>query len=115
MAGLFVRRVGVGPRVVVLLHGGAIPGEACWHAQLPLADRFTLEIVDRVGYGHGERISAGEDLDADALLVPALLGDGAHLGWAFVGCDGGNARRGESPGSGAIANSVRAAGVPADS
>lgn len=78
MASLFVRRVGAGPRVV-LLHGGALPGELCWLHQLPLADRFALEIVDRAGYGGSQELSVGEDLDADAPLVAELLGDGAHL------------------------------------
>jgi pimeloyl-ACP methyl ester carboxylesterase len=78
VAGLFVRRVDVGPRLV-LLHGGAVPGELCWRAQLPLAERFTLEIVDRAGYGLSEPISPGEDPAADARLVPELLGEGAHV------------------------------------
>jgi pimeloyl-ACP methyl ester carboxylesterase len=64
---------------VILLHGAALPAELCWRAQLPLADRFTLEIVDRAGYGLSQAISPGEDLDADARLVPELLGDGAHV------------------------------------
>jgi pimeloyl-ACP methyl ester carboxylesterase len=64
---------------VVLLHGGALAGELCWRRQLPLADRFALEIVERAGYGGSEEISPGEDLDADAPLVAELLGDGAHL------------------------------------
>jgi pimeloyl-ACP methyl ester carboxylesterase len=78
MDGVFVQRVGVGPRVV-LLHGAALAGELCWRRQLPLADRFTLEIVDRAGYGGSQEISPGEDLDTDAPLVARLLGDGAHL------------------------------------
>jgi pimeloyl-ACP methyl ester carboxylesterase len=62
-----------------LLHGAALAGELCWRRQLPLADRFTLEIVDRAGYGRSQEISPGEDLDTDAPLVAQLLGDGAHL------------------------------------
>jgi pimeloyl-ACP methyl ester carboxylesterase len=78
MGGLFVRCVGRGPRVV-LLHGGVLAGELCWGQQLPLADRFRLEIVDRAGYGRSQRVSPGEDLDADAPLVAGLLAEGAHL------------------------------------
>ncbi len=78
MGGLFVRRVGRGPRVV-LLHGGVLAGELCWGRQLRLADRFALEVVDRAGYGRSQRVSAGEDLDADAPLVAGLLAGGAHL------------------------------------
>jgi pimeloyl-ACP methyl ester carboxylesterase len=75
---LFVRRVGHGPRVV-LLHGSVLAGALCWSRQSPLADRFALEIVDRAGYGRSQQVSPGEDFDADAPLVAALLADGAHL------------------------------------
>src|SRR5215813_3632794 len=78
MDGLFVKRVGHGPRVV-LLHGGVVAGELCWRPQLPLADRFALEIVDRAGYGRSQQVSPGEDLDADAPLVAEILADKAHL------------------------------------
>ena len=78
MEGLFVRRVGHGPRVV-LVHGAALAGKLCWHQQLRLADRFTLEVVDRAGYGRSQHISPGEDLDADGPLVAGLLPEGAHL------------------------------------
>jgi pimeloyl-ACP methyl ester carboxylesterase len=78
MTDLFVKRIGHGPRVV-LVHGGVLAGELCWHQQLPLAERFALEIVDRAGYGHSQRVSPGEDLDIDAPLVAALLAEGAHL------------------------------------
>jgi pimeloyl-ACP methyl ester carboxylesterase len=54
-------------------------GELTWREQLPLAERFTLVIVERSGYGHSHSISPGEDLDADGRLVPELLEDGAHL------------------------------------
>jgi pimeloyl-ACP methyl ester carboxylesterase len=75
---LFVKRVGHGPRVV-LLHGSVLAGALCWSRQLPLADRFALEIADRAGYGHSQQVSRGEDFDADAPLVAGLLADGAHL------------------------------------
>ena len=78
MGGLFVKRAGQGPRVV-LLHGGVLAGELCWSQQLRLADRFALEIVDRAGYGRSQQVSPGEDLDADAPLVAGLLAEGAHL------------------------------------
>jgi pimeloyl-ACP methyl ester carboxylesterase len=78
MGGLFARRVGQGPRIV-LLHGGVSVAEFTWREQLPLAERFTLVIVERAGYGRSDSISAGEDLDADGRLVPELLADGAHI------------------------------------
>jgi pimeloyl-ACP methyl ester carboxylesterase len=78
VGGLFVRCAGQGPRVV-LLHGGVLAGELCWRQQLQLVDRFALEIVDRAGYGRSQRVSPGEDLDADAPLVAGLLTQPAHL------------------------------------
>ena len=74
VGGLFVTCACRGPRVV-LLHGGVLAGELCWSEQLQLADRFTLEIVDRAGYGRSQQVSPGEDLDADAPLVAGLLAD----------------------------------------
>jgi len=78
VGGLFVERLGQGPRVV-LMHGAALAGELCWHKQVPLADRFALEIVDRAGYGRSQQVSPGEDLEADASLVAGLLPEEAHL------------------------------------
>ncbi len=78
MGELFVRRAGHGPRVV-LLHGSVLASQLCWIRQLPLADRFALEMVDRAGYGRSQQVSPGEDFDADAPLVAGLLADGAHL------------------------------------
>ena len=74
MGELFVRRVGHGPRVV-LLHGSVLASQLCWIRQLPLADRFALEMVDRAGYGRSDQVSLGEDFDADAPLVAGLLGE----------------------------------------
>jgi len=56
---LYIKRTGRGPRVV-LLHGGLLSGELCWSQQLPLADRFALEMVDRAGYGRSQRRSGCE-------------------------------------------------------
>jgi pimeloyl-ACP methyl ester carboxylesterase len=74
---LFVREEGHGPRVL-LLHGGMLTGDLNWREQLPLAERWTLLIVDRAGYGRS-RISDGEDVELDGELAAELLGDGAHL------------------------------------
>jgi len=59
MGELFVKRVGHGPRVV-LLHGSVLASQLCWIRQLPLADRFALEMVDRAGYGRSQRRSGCE-------------------------------------------------------
>jgi pimeloyl-ACP methyl ester carboxylesterase len=53
-------------------------GELTWSGQLPLAERWTLLIVDRAGYGQSA-IGEGEDIEADADLVADLIRDGAHL------------------------------------
>jgi hypothetical protein len=54
MAGLFAQRADRGPRVV-LQHGGVLAGELCWRQQRQLAERFSLEIVDRAGYGRSRK------------------------------------------------------------
>jgi pimeloyl-ACP methyl ester carboxylesterase len=59
--------------------GPPLPVTCVGAGSYPLADRFTLEVVDRAGYGRSQEISPGEDLDTDAPLVARLLGDGAHL------------------------------------
>jgi pimeloyl-ACP methyl ester carboxylesterase len=77
VADLFVREIGQGPRVL-LLHGAVLVGELTWRAELPLAERWTLVIVERAGYGRS-RISAGEDLDTDATSIADLLDEPAHV------------------------------------
>jgi pimeloyl-ACP methyl ester carboxylesterase len=44
-----------------------------------LADRYTLEFVDRRGFGRSAPREHGVDFDLDAIDVADLLGDGAHL------------------------------------
>jgi pimeloyl-ACP methyl ester carboxylesterase len=71
-----VERLGSGPRVV-LVHGSVVGAET-WSRQRPLAARWTLELVTRPGFlplDPVERV----DFEADAPLVAAHLGDGAHL------------------------------------
>lgn len=75
---LFVQQVGQGPRVV-LLHGGVLVGELTWREQRPLAERWTLLIVERAGYGRSGHLAPGEDSEVDAPLVAELLDDAAHL------------------------------------
>ena len=77
MSRLHVERVGSGPPVV-LVHGSVGSGEPTWAEQLPLAERWTLLVVDRPGFGktpEAERV----DFAVDAPLVADALGDGAHL------------------------------------
>jgi pimeloyl-ACP methyl ester carboxylesterase len=74
---LEVERLGDGPPVL-LVHGSVTGGASTWREQLPLAERWTLLIVDRPGFG--EAPATGRvDFDVDAPLVAEALGEGAHL------------------------------------
>lgn len=44
-----------------------------------LADRYTLEFVDRRGFGRSAPRERGVDFELDAIDVAGLLGEGAHL------------------------------------
>jgi pimeloyl-ACP methyl ester carboxylesterase len=74
---LHVERLGDGPPVV-LVHGSVSGGEATWREQRPLAERWTLLIPDRPGFGTGPLVER-VDFEADAPLVAQLLGTGVHL------------------------------------
>jgi pimeloyl-ACP methyl ester carboxylesterase len=71
-----VERLGSGPRVV-LVHGSVVGAET-WSRQRPLAERWALELVTRPGFLPLEPVER-VDFEADAPLVAAQLGDGAHL------------------------------------
>jgi pimeloyl-ACP methyl ester carboxylesterase len=75
--GLHVERVGQGPPVV-LVHGSVAAGASAWSAQRELAERWTLLVVDRPGFGAAAGVDR-VDFEADAPLVAEALGDGAHL------------------------------------
>jgi pimeloyl-ACP methyl ester carboxylesterase len=85
MAGeLDVERIGSGPKVV-LVHGSVVDGQRTWSHQRELAERWTLWIANRPGFGDSPALPRG-DFDAEAPLFAALLGDGAHLvGHSFGG------------------------------
>jgi pimeloyl-ACP methyl ester carboxylesterase len=72
-----VERAGKGP-TVVLVHGSIGGGQAAWGEQRPLAERWTLVIPDRPGFGSGPLVER-VDFDVDAPLVAELLEDGVHL------------------------------------
>lgn len=78
MVALATRRLGTGPPVV-LVHGGLEDGAKTWPEQIVLAERWTLHIPDRVGYGASAELSDGEDFDLDAELLAPALPDGAHV------------------------------------
>jgi pimeloyl-ACP methyl ester carboxylesterase len=74
---LHVERWGRGPPVV-LVHGAVADGRATWMDQRPLAERWTLTVPDRPGFGENPPVER-VDFDVDAPLVAELLADGAHL------------------------------------
>jgi pimeloyl-ACP methyl ester carboxylesterase len=77
MTTLHMERLGSGPPVL-LVHGGVADAELTWPAQRPLAERWTLVLVDRPGYGPNPPVER-EDFEVDAALVAELLGEGVHL------------------------------------
>ena len=74
---MHVERLGEGPPVV-LVHGSIRGGEATWTEQRPLAERWTLVIPDRPGFGAGPLVER-VDFEVDARLVAELLEGGVHL------------------------------------
>ncbi len=74
---LDVERLGSGP--AVLLVPGSIVGAArTWRHQRPLAERWSLAIPNRPGFGSSPPLERN-DFDVEAPLIAELLGDGAHL------------------------------------
>jgi pimeloyl-ACP methyl ester carboxylesterase len=76
-ADLDVERIGAGPPVV-FVHGSVVGRERTWSEQRPLAERWTLILPDRPGFGASPPLARG-DFAAEAPLIAELLGDGAHL------------------------------------
>jgi pimeloyl-ACP methyl ester carboxylesterase len=62
----------------VLVHGSIRGGQAAWQEQRRLAERWTLVIPDRPGFGAGPLVER-VDFEVDAALVAELLADGVHL------------------------------------
>ena len=74
---MHVETLGSGPRIV-FVHGSVVGGAMTWSEQRPLAERFTLVIVDRPGYPPNpplERIDFEEQADE----IAELLEPGDHL------------------------------------
>ena len=72
-----VERRGEGPRVL-FVHGSAASGSTTWKAQYPLAERWTLLVLDRRGFGESPPADR-DDFEVDAHDIAEALGDGAHL------------------------------------
>ncbi|MFI7002080.1 alpha/beta fold hydrolase [Nocardia sp. NPDC050175] len=63
---------------ILFVHGGAFGGPESWQTQLPLADRWRLRIVSRLGYDDSAPTEF-EDYLTDGRLLAEALGDGAHV------------------------------------
>ena len=72
-----VETIGSGPRVV-LVHGSVGNGSATWESLRPLAERYTLVILDRPGYPPNPPVDRA-DFDQQATLIAELLEPGDHL------------------------------------
>ena len=74
---LEVARLGSGPQVL-LVHGSVVGAQRTWRHQLALADRYSLILPNRPGFGSSAPLERG-DFEAEAPLFAELLGAGAHL------------------------------------
>ena len=74
---LAVERIGRGPPVL-LIHGDIVGPELTWRKQRELAERWTLVIPSRPGFGDSPPLERN-DFEAEAPMFAELLGDGAHL------------------------------------
>jgi pimeloyl-ACP methyl ester carboxylesterase len=62
----------------VLVHGSIVGAHQTWRHQRPLAERWTLRMPNRPGFGASPSLERG-DFEVEAPLFAELLGDGAHL------------------------------------
>lgn len=74
---LDVERVGSGPRIV-FVHGSVVGASRTWRHQLPLAERWSLQLPNRPGFASSAPLSRG-DFEREAPMIAELLEDGAHL------------------------------------
>lgn len=63
---------------MVFVHGSIVGPEQTWREQRTLAERWTLVLPHRPGFGASPPLARG-DFEAEAPLIAELLGDGAHL------------------------------------
>ncbi len=63
---------------LVLVHGSVVGGRVTWGAQLSLAQRFELVVLDRPGFPPNPPVDR-VDFETDAELVAGLLEPGDHL------------------------------------
>ena len=76
---LHITRWGGAGAPVLLVHGSVTGGEMTWPEQRPLAERWTLLLLDRRGYFPNPPMAEREDFEVDAADVAALLAEHGPL------------------------------------
>jgi pimeloyl-ACP methyl ester carboxylesterase len=74
---LAVERFGEGPPIL-FVHGDIVGPELTWRKQRELAERWTLIIPSRPGFGESPPLERN-DFEVEAPMFAELLGEGAHL------------------------------------
>jgi pimeloyl-ACP methyl ester carboxylesterase len=74
---LEVERIGAGPPVL-FVHGSVVGADETFRMQRVLAERWTLIMPNRPGFGASPALER-LDFEVEAPLFAELLGDGAHL------------------------------------
>jgi pimeloyl-ACP methyl ester carboxylesterase len=74
---LEVERLGSGPPVL-FIHGDIVGPALTWRKQRQLAERWSLMIPSRPGFGQSPPLKRN-DFDLEAPMFAELLGEGAHL------------------------------------
>jgi pimeloyl-ACP methyl ester carboxylesterase len=74
---LAVERFGKGPPVL-FVHGDIVGPALTWRKQRELAERWTLIVPSRPGFGESPPLERN-DFEVEAPMFAELLGDGAHL------------------------------------
>ena len=74
---LAVERLGDGPPIV-FVHGDIVGPELTWRKQRELAERWTMVIPSRPGFGDSPPLERN-DFEVEAPIFAELLGEGAHL------------------------------------
>jgi pimeloyl-ACP methyl ester carboxylesterase len=74
---LAVERLGEGPPIL-FVHGDIVGPSLTWRNQRELAERWTLIIPSRPGFGESPALERN-DFEVEAPMFAELLGDGAHV------------------------------------
>jgi pimeloyl-ACP methyl ester carboxylesterase len=74
---LSVERLGSGPPIL-FVHGDIVGAPLTWRKQRELAERWSLIIPSRPGFGESPPLERN-DFEVEAPMFAELLGDGAHL------------------------------------